>query len=355
MNYIGSKHSLLPFLDTTISEVTGLRSGVLCDAFAGTSAVGAHFKRAGWRVIANDLQQYSYVRGVALLEVSSPRAFAGLASEIAGLAETSLPERTQAVCDHLNAIPGCDGFVFANYAAGGAAPGSEPRLYFSDENARRCDAIRNQLDDWRSAGLIDDSEFHVLLSALLEATDKVANTASVYGAYLKRLKASALRPLTLIAPEVIEGPAGTMHCRDANDLVQEVSGDVLYLDPPYNARQYAANYHVLETIARNDAPQIHGKTGLRDYSAQRSAYSSRREVLDAFRRLIDGSSFTWIFLSYNNEGLMSPDDIRQILSEVGEYGVATTEYGRFRADNDGPGRQYAGDQVLEYLHYVRRQ
>lgn len=354
MNYIGSKHSLLPFLDTTISEVTGLRSGVLCDAFAGTSAVGAHFKRAGWRVIANDLQRYSYARGVALLEVSRPCRFEGLASVIPGLSALPLAERAQAVCDYLDALPGQDGFVFANYAAGGAAAGSEPRLYFSDTNARRCDAIRDRIEEWRNAGRVEEKEFFILLSALLEAIDKVANTASVYGAYLKRLKASAVKPLRLVAPEVIAGPAGTMHCRDANDLIGEVSGDVLYLDPPYNARQYAANYHVLETIAVNDSPQIHGKTGLRDYSQQRSAYSSRREVLAAFRRLIEAARFTWIFLSYNSEGLMSPDDIRQTLSEVGEYGVATTEYGRFRADSDGPTRQYAGDRVLEYLHYVRR-
>jgi adenine-specific DNA-methyltransferase len=130
-----------------------------------------------------------------------------------------------------------------------------------------------------------------------------------------------------------------------------VQGDILYLDPPYNHRQYATNYHLLETVARYDDPKIHGKTGLRDYEKQKSVYCSRIQVKKAFSDLISKAKAKYIFLSYNNEGLMTANDVKEIMSSRGEYGYFTKKYNRFKADKS-ENRNFSADKTTEYLHYV---
>ena len=100
-------------------------------------------------------------------------------------------------------------------------------------------------------------------------------------------------------------------------MAKKIHGDVLYLDPPYNARQYCSNYHVLETIARYDNLELSGVTGLRDSSSQKSKFCSKRTVVETFEDLIKNAQFKYIFLSYNNEGLMSLDTIKEIMSSHG--------------------------------------
>lgn len=351
MNYIGSKQSLLPFIEREVAKLAA-PPGVFCDLFSGTGAVAAHFKKLGWSVIANDIQRYSYVRlGHLLLNNSAP-LFQGLESEIAGLAAVPTEQRGDAVCDHLNSLPGRAGYVFTNFCLGGTNDGVE-RQYFSDDNGRRCDSIRETIADWWEAGLLSEGEHDYLLAALLEAIDRVANTASVYGAFLKHLKKTAMKPLDLKPLEVI--PSTEEHqvfSADANELIRQISGDVLYLDPPYNQRQYAANYHVLETIALNDKPELHGKTGLRDWSDQKSSWCSKREVLDEFTDLIENAQFKFIALSYNDEGLLSVADVRRVMKERGEYHLAKKTYNRFRADKPHA-RNHKRDRTVEYLHCLR--
>lgn len=146
-------------------------------------------------------------------------------------------------------------------------------MYFSDFNARKCDAIRITIEEWLKHGKINEHEYFFLLGSLLNSIDKYANTASVYGAYLKTLKKSALKEMKLVALPIMKG---NVECKvyneDISELIKNVSGDILYLDPPYNSRQYCSNYHLLETIARYDNPQIKGKTGLRDYSRSKKCF-----------------------------------------------------------------------------------
>ena len=138
---------------------------------------------------------------------------------------------------------------------------------------------------------------------------------------------------------------------DINEVAEKVKGDILYLDPPYNQRQYATNNHMLETIAKYDNPKIHGKTGLRDYQNQKSFYCSKSQVKKAFKDLILKAKARYIFLSYNNEGLMTLDDIKEIMGLRGKYGHFTKEYNRFKADKS-ENRNYISDKTVEYLHYV---
>lgn len=136
---------------------------------------------------------------------------------------------------------------------------------------------------------------------------------------------------------------------DANELIKEIEGDILYLDPPYNARQYGANYHLLNTIVEYKTFEPKGKTGLREYS--RSKYCSANIVKEEFESLIKNANFKYIFLSYNNEGLMSVEDVRNIMANYGHYDLAQTDYQRFKADSN---RLNKADSTIEYLHILEK-
>lgn len=352
MNYIGSKFSLLDFLEESIQKVAGSNGKIFCDLFAGTGAVGTHFKKKGYTVIANDIQYYSYVLNRHYIGNHKEMTFSKLTNDVPDLKEISKGERRKFVCAYLSGLDGAKGFIYNNYCSGGTGNREEPRQYFSDENGARCDAIRQKIEEWKGRNLLSDDEYYFLIASLLESIDKYANTASVYGAFLKKLKKTALKSFLLKPAELfVNDNEHTVLNEDINEVIQRVEGDILYLDPPYNQRQYATNYHLLETIAKYDSPEIHGKTGLREYQEQKSRYCSRREVKDAFRHLILNAKMKYIFLSYNNEGLMTPDDVKEIMGTRGKYGYFTKRYNRFKADTS-KNRNYRANTTIEYLHYV---
>ncbi len=333
MNYIGSKYKLLPFITNTIEGVVGgdLSQCTFGDLFAGTGVVGRNFKRRVKRVISNDLEQYSYILN---------RNYIGNHLEIAN---------KDNYIDRLNQITATSGgFLYKHYCLGG---GGE-RQYFSDHNGMKIDTMRMQIERWRVEGEIGDDLYYFLLCSLLESADKLANTASVYGAYLKHLKRSASKEL-VIEPALFEQNHNSheVYREDANRLIGSIEGDILYLDPPYNARQYGANYHILNTIAEYKEFSPRGKTGLREYT--RSKYCSKGSVRSEFESLIKRANFKYIFLSYNNEGLMSIDDIRQIMSKYGHYDVVEQRHQRFKADKTER-REHKADSTIEYLHILER-
>lgn len=326
MNYIGAKNKLLPFLDTNISKIVGSLDGmVFCDIFAGTGAVGRYFKTRVSKVISNDIEAYSYVLN---------RNYIG----------NHRPIEVAEYLDELNSLDGIEGFIFENYAEGG----KEKRLYFTGENAKKIDAIRTKIEEWKNKKQFSDDIYYFLLASLLESADKVANTASVYGAFLKKMKKTALKSISL-EPAIFQINDNTheVYQKDSNDLIRDIEGDVLYLDPPYNARQYGANYHLLNTIALYDSFIPKGKTGMREY--KRSQYCSKTSVKKSFEDLISSAKFKYVFLSYNNEGLMSSDDVQEVMSRYGKYSVATTDYQRFKADSN---RINFADKTTEFLHIL---
>jgi len=352
MNYIGSKYSLLNFLEESIKKVVDKNCNVFCDLFAGTGAVGMHFKKQDYQVIANDIQYYSYVLNRHYIGNHQELEFNNLTTELPELKLKKFSERKNYVCDYLSSIKGAKGYIYNNYCLGGTKDKDVPRQYFSDENGLICDAIRQKIEMWKKNGLISGDEYYFLLTSLLESIDKYANTASVYGAFLKHLKKSAQKILVLEPAElIINDKKHQVYNQDINTLVKNLKGDILYLDPPYNHRQYATNYHILETIAKYDNPKIHGKTGLREYEDQKSLYCSRSKVKQTFKDLILNADVKYIFLSYNNEGLMSAEDIKEIMSLKGKYGFFTQTYNRFKADQD-QNRNYKAEKTKEYLHYV---
>ena len=135
--------------------------------------------------------------------------------------------------------------------------------------------------------------------------------------------------------------------QDANSLIREIEGDILYLDPPYNSREYGANYHLLNTIALYDDFTPQGKTGLRDY--ERSNFCKKNRVYEALEDLIANARFKYIFLSYNNEGLLTQEQIKEMFSKYGKYDLKQIKYQRFKADN---ARVAKSSCVLECLHIL---
>ncbi len=331
MNYIGSKNKLSNFLFETITSVTGdVSNHTFCDLFAGTGIVGRTFKPHVGRVIANDVEFYSYVLNRNYIQNAGKLEAEGF-------------------LEQLNNLKGIKGFIFQNYAQ----DGREDRLYFSAENGQKIDAMRQQIEAWKATSVITENVYFHLLASLLESADKVANTASVYGAYLKKIKSSAAKELILKPAHFTE--TATSHevfKEDANVLIKKIEGDILYLDPPYNARQYGANYHILNTIAKYDTFVPKGKTGLRAY--YKSNYCKRGEVLKSFTELLKNANFNYIFLSYNNEGLMSEEEVQNAMKQFGNYSLATTKYQRFKADKT-ENRNHKATETVEFLHILEKQ
>ena len=299
------------------------------DIFAGTGIVGRTFKTSVKKVISNDVEYYSYVLNKNYIENHRPL------------------DNKNELLDELNSLPLIsDGFIYSNYCLGG----NGERQYFSDNNGKKIDTIRTTIENWKTEGRISNNMYYFLLCSLLECADKVANTASVYGAYLKNLKKSAQKELVLEPAEYeLNENEHQVFNKDANELIKEIEGDILYLDPPYNARQYVANYHMLNTIAEYKPFVPSGKTGLRQYS--RSKYCSASFVKDEFDSLLKNAKFKYIFLSYNNEGLMPVDDIKAIMSKYGKYDLAQTNYQRFKADSN---RLNKANSTVEYLHILEK-
>ncbi len=343
MNYIGSKFKLLDFLEESIKSVVGCEPMSFCDAFAGTGTVGVHFKKKGYTVISNDLQYYSYIMIRHFIQNNNDLLFLGLANEF---------QTKEDIFNYLNNLQLNRGFIFNNYSSGGTQTQEFQRTYFSDENAKICDTIRQKIENWKENNKINQDEYVYLLACLIEATDKKANTASVYGAFLKHIKKTANEKIILKPLEIIKSDLpNRAYNQDVNELLQNIYSDIVYLDPPYNTRVYGDNYHILETIAKYDNPEIKGKTGNRTKKVK-SKYSSKIQVKDAFLELIQNINAKYIFLSYNNEGLLSLDEIKEIMSTRGEYGVFEKEYQRFKADKT-ENRNHKAKKTIEYLHYVK--
>lgn len=331
MNYIGSKHKLSDFIKQSVYSVVGqdLSDKVFCDLFAGTGIVGRNFKTDVKQVISNDIEYYSFVLNRNYIENHTPFEYNYL-------------------IDELNQLNGVKGFIFEEYSENGKAQ----RQYFSENNGKKIDAVRQKIENWKNEKQITNNQYYFLLASLLESADKVANTASVYGAFLKHIKKSAQKEMIVKPAEfVINDNEHKVFNTDSNELIKKISGDILYLDPPYNARQYGANYHLLNTIARYDCFTPKGKTGLRTY--EKSKFCSKTAVAKSFEELIKYAQFKYTFLSYNNEGLMSENEIKSIMSKYGKYDLVTTDYQRFKADKE-ENRNHKASATTEYLHILEK-
>lgn len=355
MRYIGNKTRLLGFIHRVL-RARGITGGTAVDPFTGTASVARALKRWGFHVVASDLMEYAYVFARAYVELKVQPAFDGLADELA-----PRPATLTGAIAHLNRLAPAPGFLTANFTPAGEEGRRHERMYFTPENAARIDTARSTLQRWRAETLIDDDAFFTLLAVIIEAADRVANTAGVYAACIKSWQPNARRTFQIRAPQLVLGDGCRAERIDALTLMREIEPfDLLYIDPPYNERQYPAYYHIPELIAMGwyDGPVLlRGKTGLLPDAEKRSDWSRRRRCEAALEELVAHAPCRHIVMSYSTEGIIPEQTIERVLKAYGRartYRKYTHRYRRYRSDADGKGRTYRGDVVEENLFCVDR-
>ena len=307
MRFIGNKTNLLNDIAQVIKENCDGTEKVFCDIFSGTASVARFFKNR-YKIISNDLLYFSYVLQKGTIENNEIPSFKKLEDRL----------NIHDVFDYLENIDikqeKFNKFIYENYSPNKKCE----RMYLTSENALRIDFIRNKIEEWRNKELINKNEYYYLLAALIEGVPFVSNITGTYGAYLKQWDKRAFKKFEMIRLNVIDNNVKNQcYNKNSNDLIQEISGDILYLDPPYNERQYLPNYHLLETIARYDNPEIKGKTGIREYNSEKSNYCIKNKVYSEMEELIKNAKFKHIIVSYNQDGLLSKNDIETILKKYG--------------------------------------
>jgi len=341
MRYIGNKTRLLPFILRTL-EREKIAVGSVHDAFAGTASVSRALKSEGWRVYSSDLLMSSYV---------FQRAYV-----VADSADPSIGEMAKELAE----VPPVTSFISRHFSPAGGST-SAGRMYFTPENAGRIDASREMLEKWRKERALRDDDYYLLLAAIIEGADRVANTAGVYASYMKRWQPNARRALEIVPELPVAGKVpARAYLMDAADAAKEVGEvDLLYIDPPYNSRQYVAYYHIPEILARgwsDTAPAIRGKVGLLAGEEGRSQWSHGRRVQRLFSGLLADSGAKYALVSFNSEGHLKPEALESLLGKAsadGKVSRFSQRYRRYRADSDRAGRQYHADIALENLYLVR--
>lgn len=337
MDYIGSKEKLNDWIFSFICkdrEVSGL---VFLDACTGSGAISkyaaSNFKFS--KIISNDIMEFPshIVRGAIAL----PNA---------------QHEEAIVLIDKMNSLSGREGFFYKNYSENAG------RLYFSNENAKKLDSCRMFISN-----NVDNEKPYLksyLMYCSLEAMSSVSNTAGVQAAFLKKLKTRAQKPLLIKAqPSLHQNNLIKTFNKDILALLSSDSfradykEDILYLDPPYNERQYGPNYHLYETFVKYDCPEISGKTGLRKWQNEsKSNFCSKKTCLDFTESIIKSTRASSIFVSYNSDGLMSINEIKSIINKY-DVSVHSKTYKRFKSDSS-PNRTYNEAELKEYLIEIRK-
>lgn len=275
MRYIGSKAALLNHIEALLEPHLDGDEQTFLDLFAGTNTVGAHFKPR-YTIFSNDSLNFSYLNAVARIGLNRRPLFRGLTKR--GIDD---PLRFLEQEAELYLGRGEIGYYESNYSPTAGA------MYLSVDNAKRIDSIRSTIEVWYSNDWISDVENAYLIDALVSAVPSVSNTTGTYGAYLKHWDKRALNKLTLLPSRIFNNEKNN-RCfrREANDLVRELEADIAYIDPPYNSRQYAPNYHLLENISYNLQPELRGVTRLFDWSDRRSDYCVKNRVENVMEDLL---------------------------------------------------------------------
>lgn len=335
MRYIGSKKLLLADIERAIDEnIESAES--FCDIFSGTVCVGNYFKKK-YKIISNDIMYFSYCIQKGLLENNSLPQFNKLGFN-------PIEYFNNLTTKELETLKNTKRFCFNNYSPKGM------RMYLSEKNALKIDFIRNKIEYWKDNFLINESEYFYLIAVLVQAVPFISNISGTYGAYNKFWDKRSLKDLTLKDLEIFDNQKNNIaYNENANLLISKISGDILYIDPPYNKRQYSSNYHLLETVAKYDFPEIKGVTGLRNED-KKSDYCKKNIVLESFADLISKANFKHIILSYNTEGIMDVKDIEASMKSCGtNYRMYEIDYRRFKSRETN-----SKHKLKELIFYIRK-
>lgn len=345
--YIGNKRALLPFLHGVFSRLAPEPSrATFLDPFAGSGAVSRLARLMGFSVGANDLEHYSYVINSCHLGTSKGdldalfREKGGLGRVLAEL-NSLPPPREEKV------------YISRHYAPRSTedADWRTERLFYTQENARVIDAVRERIEEMYPGTPAEESAFRqkmTLLAPLLYEAATHTNTSGVFKAChrgfgghsrdaLKRIMAGIiLRP-----PVLIDAPApATVACMDAREFLSGRSADICYLDPPYAVHQYGSNYFMLNSIALWDKPpvseargsdgRLRSKAGIRaDWTRTRSEFCYPSTAFDALRRIVHGADCRRLVVSYSDEGLIGLEELCELLAGTGRLSISSTGYVKY--------------------------
>ena len=332
MDYIGSKEKLNKWIfEKIIDKIASPQKCVFLDACAGSGSVSRYAAKTGFRVVANDLFAFSST----IVDGSI-----GLADDIAKEAKRHII--------NLNFLPGIDGFFLKNFSCNNDDFKNNGRLFFTQSNARKLDAFRDYIDQIENQQLKN-----YLLYCCLEAMSRVLNTAGVQAAFLKKLKSRAMGNIKLREEGNIHGcrpktfNMNILKLLESNNFVE----DILYIDPPYNHRQYGPNYHLYETFVRNDKPDLKGLAGLRSnwIEESKSDLCSKDRCQSLFAVILSKTRAKYVYISYSSDGLLKPSAFRTIAEVNGfVYRVYKKDQSRYKADSS-PDREYNTNPLQEYL------
>lgn len=353
MRYIGNKENILDTI-YEILQKNNIKGDSFFDFFSGTANVGKYFKEKGYKVYSSDILYLSYCLQKAYIENNVSPSFSKLLPKLPKLDNGFLfNEPLDIVINYLNNIELIEGFIYLNYTPSGTANLERPRTYFIDNNGKKIDSIRTQIEQWKNENLVSESEYFILIACLIETIGFYSNIAGVYAAFQKHWDPRALKPLELKTINFIDNKKkNKVYNSDSMELLDKIDVDILYMDPPYNERQYAPNYHILETIAKYDNPEIKGVTGMRDYKSQKSRFCNPKTALEDLETVAKKAKYKYLVLSYNSEGIMPQNEIINTLSKYGKVTLEQFEYARFKSNNNGLAK--TKKTVFEQLYILEK-
>ena len=306
--YLGNKYKLLPFITKVVNEECSDINSV-ADIFAGTGAVSSAFTDKV--LITNDLMYSNYICNYAWFGAEEYDPHIIIDCVI----------RYNSLCDLE------DNYMTENFSD----------TYFSRDDCAKIGYIREDIESLYENDRINQRERAILITSLLYAMDKIANTCGHYDAYRKGIVFEKTLELYVPLAEIHNTVDNQCYNTDANELVKDISADLVYIDPPYNSRQYCDAYHLLENVARWEKPEVFGVARKMDRSTMKSKYCTQ-SATEAFEQLIGDIKAKYILLSYNNmaekgndrsNAKISDQDIMRILEKKGEVKVFSESYKAF--------------------------
>lgn len=301
MRYIGSKNSLVKEIHNIVAEKIAI--GSFCDPFGGIGVVGSYFKEKGYEVTSGDVLNFPYYFQTARIANNSIPSFTKLFNTID---INSVNELLRL----LNSKYSKAGWFIENYSIN--------RQFFTIENALVIEGCRNLITDWCNNDLLLEEEKALLLASLINSMDRVANTAGTYYAHLKSWYRKALKPFKF---DFIYPAIGNRNCKsyhlDAFDLVKGKKFDVLYLDPPYNQRNYERYYHLPESLANQKEYLVGGKSGSPQCSFVVSDFNKPQKAFGALEKIIANTEFRLLLFHYTDSGIINPKELKQLFSNYG--------------------------------------
>lgn len=341
MRYIGSKSNLLHEIEEVINKNVDGNENTFLDCFAGTNIVGRYFKNK-YTIISNDLLYFSYVNAKATIENNLPLSF----DKLKQIGIESPLDYLQ-LGANLYISSGEVGYYELSYTPTGGA------MYLSVENGKRIDFIRDKIDEWKMKKLISEYEYYYLVSVLIESIPYVSNITGTYGAYLKHWDKRALKPINLLPLEVINNNRENISYNiNSNELIKNIIVDIAYIDTPYNNRQYASNYHLLENVALNKKSDLKGITRIFEWKDLRSDYAIKSKAITAMSDLIENINATHVIVSYNNEGIITEDEMINILKKNSinsEVYIKKIPFRKYKSK-----LITKNDELYEIIFYIRK-